>query len=126
MEPQLGYVADLWARIGMDDVIRLLEPEVAAHGDPGIQHALGPAQAHPVEGPQAVIDALQDRDRVLRLWQLFLEDYPLVVMPSSTIPPFAAGIDAREFEDFERIWNAQLPQLALPVLGCRHRRRHRR
>lgn len=116
--PELGYVADLWARIGMDDVIRLLEPEVAAHGDPGIQHALGLwRKAHPVKGPQSVIDALQDRDRVLRLWQLFLEDYPLVVMPSSTIPPFAAGIDAREFEDFERIWNAQLPQLALPVLG---------
>jgi len=116
--PELGYVADVWARIGMDDIIRLLEPEVAAHGDPDIQHALGLwRKAHPVKGPQAVIDALQDRDRVLRLWQLFIRYYPLIVMPSSTIPPFAAGIDAREFEDFERIWNAQLPQLAPPVLG---------
>ena len=63
------------------------------------------------------LDALVDRDHVLRLWQVFLEDYPLMVMPSSDVPAFEVDEDIRDFESYQRLWRAQWPQLALPVLG---------
>jgi amidase len=116
--PDMGYVAVLWARIAMDDVIRALEPAIAEHGEPGIQKAIGFwRQGFPPAGPQAVLDALIERDRILRLWQLFLEDYPLVLMPSSGEPAFPQDLDIASFAAYQRIWAAQLPQLLVPVLG---------
>lgn len=116
--PELGAVADLWAKLAMDDVIAGLEPAVAQDGDDGIKQALGLwRQIHPPAGPQGVLDALAERERLLRLWQLFLEDVPLVVMPSSGEPPFPVGYDCRDLNTTQHIWQAQLPQLAIPVLG---------
>lgn len=116
--PELGNTADLWAKLGMDDVIRNLEPGIAEHGDEAIRKGVGFwRQGSPPAGPQTVLDALIERERLLRLWQLFLEDYPLIVMPSSGEPAFPVGLDIQDFASYERIWAAQLPQLAIPVLG---------
>ncbi len=116
--PELGTVADLWPKLAMDDVIRSLEPAIAEHGDEGIKQSIALwRQAFPPAGAQGVLDALVERERLLRLWQLFLEDYPLIVMPSSGERAFPVGLDTRDFSSFERIWSAQLPQLAVPVLG---------
>ncbi len=38
-------------------------------------------------------------------------------MPSSGEPPFPVGYDCRDLATAQRIWRAQLPQLAIPVLG---------
>ena len=116
--PELGEVADLWAKIGMDDVIGSLEGPIEEYGDDGIKAAVGFwRQGSPVVGPQGVLDALMARDRFSRLWQLFLEDYPLIVMPSSGEPAFPINLDTAGFEAYQRLWRAQLPQLVLPVLG---------
>ena len=116
--PELGAVADLWPKLAMDDVIRSLEPGIAEHGDDGIRTAIGLwREAFPPAGAQSVLDALVERERLLRLWQLFLEDYPLILMPSSGEPGFPVDLDIEDFRAFERIWAAQLPQLAVPVLG---------
>jgi len=116
--PELGEVADLWAKIAMDDVIAALEGPVAEQGDEGIKAAVGYwRQGFPPIGPQGVLDALMERDRLGRLWQLFLEDYPLIVMPSSGEPAFPNNLDIEGFEAYQRLWTAQLPQLVLPVLG---------
>lgn len=116
--PELGATADLWAKIGMDDVIKNLEPGIAEHGDDGIRKGVGFwRQGSPPVGAQGVLDALVERERLLRLWQLFLEDYPLIVMPSSGEPAFPVGLDIQDFASYERIWAAQLPQLVVPVLG---------
>ncbi len=116
--PELGHVADLWAKLAMDDVIAALEPQVAAHGDDGIKRGLAFWRGvYASTGPQEVLDALAERERLLRLWQLFLEDIPLIVMPSSGEPPFPVGYDIRDQATTDLMWRAQLPQLAIPVLG---------
>lgn len=116
--PELGHVADLWAKLAMDDVIAKLEPVVAKQGDDGIKQALRFWRAlHPPKTARDVLDALVERDRLLHRWQLFFEDFPLIVMPSSGEPPFPVGHDIRDQATTERIWRAQLPQLAIPVLG---------
>jgi amidase len=116
--PELGHTADLWGRLGMDDVIKALEPLIAAHGDEGIRRGVGFwRDGYPAAGAQGVLDALAERDRLLRVWQVFMEDYPLVVMPSSGEPAFPVDQDIKDFESYQRLWRAQLPQLVIPVLG---------
>lgn len=111
-------MADHWAKLAMDDVIARLEVAAAQDGDDGIQQALGLwRQMHPPAGPQGILDALMERERLLRLWQLFLEETPLSVMPSSGEPPFPVGSDCRDLATAQHIWQAQLSQLAIPVLG---------
>lgn len=116
--PELGAVADLWPKLAMDDFIRTLEPGMAEHGGEGIRKAVGFwRQAFPPAGAEGVLAALTERDRLARLWQLFFAEYPLVLMPVSGEQAFPVGLDLESFAAFERIWTAQLPQLAVPVLG---------
>lgn len=116
--PELGELADHWAKVAMDDVIRSLEGPISEYGDAGIKAAVGFwRQGSPLAGSQMTLDALAERDRFARLWQLFLEDYPLIVMPSSGEPAFPNNLDTKGFAEYQRLWKAQLPQLAIPVLG---------
>jgi amidase len=116
--PELGVVADLWAAIAMDDAIAALEPAVQQYGDEGIKRALGLWRAlHPARDARQVLDALARRDRLLRLWELFLVDRPLVVTPVSNEPPFTVGLDVVDAPTTRRLMDAQIMQLAVPVLG---------
>jgi amidase len=116
--PELGAVADLWAAIAMEDTIAALEPAAAHYGDDGIKRALGLWRAvHPPRDARLVLDGLAQRDRLLRLWELFLEDRPLVVTPTSNEPAFPVNLDLVDATTTRRIMNAQIMQLVVPVLG---------
>ena len=60
---------------------------------------------------------LTRRATLLRDWMVFLETYPVVVMPVCGELPFAVGLDLKDDASFARVWRAQLPQIALPFLG---------
>jgi len=116
--PELGAVADLWAAIAMEDVIAALEPAATQYGDAGIKEALGLWRAvHPPRDLRHVLDGLAQRDRLLRLWELFLEERPLVVTPASNEPAFPVDLDRVDADTTRRIMRAQIMQLAVPVLG---------
>jgi amidase len=116
--PELGVVADLWAAIAMDDAIAALEPPVQRYGDEGIKRALGLWRTlHPVRDARHVLAGLTERDRLLRLWELFLVERPLVVTPVSNEPPFPVDVDLVDAATTGRLMAAQIVQLAVPVLG---------
>jgi amidase len=116
--PELGAVADLWAAIAMEDTIAALEPTVAQYGDAGIKQALGLWRAvHPPRDVRFVLEGLAQRDRLLRLWELFLEERPLVVTPASNEPAFPVDLDLVDADTTRRIMRAQIMQLVVPVLG---------
>jgi len=116
--PELGAVIDLWSRIAMDDVIAGLEPSVAKWGDQAIKTSLGLWRAvYPVREARDVLEALADRDRLLRLWQLFLEERPLILTHSCGELPFEVGLDLVDAPTTGRMMKAQSTQLAVPVLG---------
>lgn len=116
--PELGAAADLWGAIAMDDTIAALEPAAAQYGDEGIKRALGLWRAvFPARDARHVLEALAQRDRLLRLWELFLEERPLVVSPASNEAPFPVDLDLVDVATTERIMRAQIMQLAVPVLG---------
>lgn len=109
---------DLWAQLAMDDVIAGLEPMVEKHGDHGIRTSLGLwRKAFPASGPQQMIEAMMERDRLLRLWQLFLEERPLILTHTSAELPFKVGLDLVDVATTQRMIRAQSTELAVPVLG---------
>ncbi|MDW3207875.1 MAG: amidase family protein [Alphaproteobacteria bacterium] len=69
------------------------------------------------EGFEPLMDALQARYRLVREWQMFLADTPLVLLPVSAEPPFPDQLDVQSPDAFDRVAEAQLVQIALPLAG---------
>ncbi len=64
-----------------------------------------------------ILDALQRRASLLREWQVFLEEYPVLLCPVSGELPFPDLLDVESPEAFDRIIEAQLTQVGLPLMG---------
>ena len=62
-------------------------------------------------------DALQARAGFSREWNLFLERYPVALMPVSAEPPFPDLLDLESPEAFDRVIEAILPQVGLPLMS---------
>ena len=104
----------LWLGAGYEAQLASAERE----GDPGAiniltQHA---AVARSID-PAGYIQILNRRTTIVRLWQEFLEHTPVVLMPVSAELPFADGQDMKGAEAFQAVWEAQMPQIGLPVIG---------
>jgi amidase len=116
--PEFGTVIDLWPRIAMDDINAGLVPMVEKYGDRGIRTSLDLwCKSLPALGAKDMIDALMERDRLLRLWQLFLEERPLILTHSCAELPFKVGLDLVDVPTTQHMMSAQSTQLAVPVLG---------
>jgi amidase len=63
------------------------------------------------------MDALQKRNTLVRAWNLFLEQYPVLICPVSAETPFPDLLDVASPEGFERVIEAQLTQVGLPFVG---------
>ena len=62
-------------------------------------------------------EVLRHRATLVRTWRRFMADYPVVLMPVSTELPFGRDEDLDGEAPLERIWRAQVAQIAIPVLG---------
>ncbi|WP_419899692.1 amidase family protein [Roseomonas sp. USHLN139] len=62
-------------------------------------------------------DALQARAGFTRQWQMFLKNYPVVLLPVCSELPFADLLDVESPEAFDRVIEAQLVQVGLPLMG---------
>lgn len=116
--PDLARVADLWHPIGLTDLNLSLRPLLKEAGDPGIERFIehwwelvGGADL------PGYLAAVAERDTLVRRWNLFLEDRPIVVMPSCTETALPVNIDIRDLAGTRRTLDALRFQLVLPVLG---------
>jgi len=64
-----------------------------------------------------LLNALQSRAGLIREWSLFLQKYPILLCPVSGQLPFPQQYDVSSEQNFEAAMQAQLPQIALPLLG---------
>jgi amidase len=64
-----------------------------------------------------VMVALQRRATLVREWEVFLQTHPILICPVSGELPFDQQSDVRSEADFLRIYEAQLTQRGLPVMG---------
>jgi amidase len=66
---------------------------------------------------QSFMGILQKRVGLIRTWEQFLGDYPLVLCPVSAKLPFYDQSDVESSESFRQILEAQLTQIGLPFLS---------
>jgi len=64
-----------------------------------------------------LMEALQQRMKLARVWQQFLTEYPVLLCPVSAEPPFPDQLDVESAESFRRVLEAQMTQIALPFMG---------
>lgn len=68
-------------------------------------------------GFRSLMEALQARAGLVRQWELFLRDYPVVLCPVSGELPFDQQLDVSSEVAFARVFEAQLTQRAVPAIG---------
>jgi amidase len=116
--PPLREAADwnrkLWLGDGYEAQLATAEKE----GDPGALACLRGNRAKVTPFDQADFSkALTRRATLAREWLLFLEKYPVLLMPVSGELPFPDQLDIKDDASFARVWRAQLTQIAIPFLG---------
>lgn len=116
--PPLRAAVPIQITLWLGDGYQALVDAAAREGDPGAITALaGQREFARALGPQDVTRALQHRLAIVRAWQLFLERYPLVLLPISAELPFPNDLDLQGRDSYERVWRAQLTMIALAVTG---------
>jgi amidase len=116
--PHLARVEELWHPIGLPDLNLSLRPLLKDGGDPGIERFV--EAWFEMKGSADLttyLDALAERDTILREWNAFMESYPVIVMPSCPEVALPVGVDVEGRDGAARLLNALRFQLVLPVLG---------
>jgi amidase len=104
----------LWLGDGYEAQLEAAEKE----GDPGALACLrgNRNKVFPLDAA-GLSAALAIRATITRKWLLFLEQYPVVLMPVSGELPFPDQLDRKDEASFARVWHAQLTQIAIPFMG---------
>ncbi|MEX0281811.1 MAG: amidase family protein [Arenibacterium sp.] len=115
--PPLRAAADINARLWMAEA-RSVAQMVDREGDADAQFVFARmTEDSPEMDMAALMAALQARVDLIRQWETFLTDTPVLLCPSSGELPFAQQRDVQSKEDFAAIMEAQLIQRALPAVG---------
>lgn len=104
----------LWLGDGFDGLAEAADRE----GDTGALTVINAHRAEAASWPLDIVArALKRRAQIARAWRQCLHRHRLLIMPVSAELPFAAGLDQQGAEGFQRVWRAQLTQIALPLTG---------
>lgn len=116
--PPLREAAALQTRLWLGDGYEAMLEAAEREDDPG---ALAVLRFH-AETARGIDKAafsgiLTRRNTLARMWNVFLDTTPVVLLPVSAELPFAQDLDLRGDAAFARVWEAQMTQIALPILG---------
>ena len=116
--PHFAEGADLWRQLVMDDLRRGGEAAVHGTGDAGVRSALAGYMAGlpPLDRDQT-LDALTRRFSLCRDWAVFLDRYPVLLMPNSWQRQFPIDADIGPPEQVQRLMAAQSPLLGTAMMG---------
>jgi amidase len=116
--PALREAAELQTTIWFGDGFQGMLDAAEREGDPGALACLR-GNVRKLEGFEngGLSRALVRRSTFVRDWQMFLQDYAVVLMPVSGELPFPDHLDVKDDESFERVWRAQMPQIGIPFMG---------
>ena len=116
--PPLQEAAVLQTRLWLGDGYEAQLAMAEREGDPGALACLrgNRDKVFPFDATDYA-KALTRRATLTREWLLFLEKYPVLLMPVSGELPFADQLDRKDEASFTRVWHAQLTQIAIPFFG---------
>jgi amidase len=116
--PPLREAAELQTLLWLGDGFAAMLEAAEREGDPGALACLRGNQ--PTVQPfdmAAFSKTLTRRATLVRQWQLFFEQYAVVLMPVSGELPFPDHLDRHDEASFQRVWRAQMPQVGIPFMG---------
>jgi amidase len=116
--PPMREAAELQTKLWLGDNFEGQLAAAEREGDPGALACLrgNRAKVFPFDA-DALSRTLTRRATLAREWLLFLEQYPVLLMPVSAELPFPDQLDTRDEASFKRVWQAQLPMIAIPFMG---------
>lgn len=116
--PPMRAAARINATLWMAETLFSADKLIAREGDEEAQFVfnLMSEDTGPVD-LEEVMSALQERAGLVREWELFLQRYPVLICPVSGELPFDQQLDVNSETDFFRVFDAQLTQRGLPVIG---------
>lgn len=118
--PDYRELAQLWVDIVAYELgpSQPLGRAIEKFGDLAVRNIVRGKMAH--AGPmndRLFIERMAERTGQLRAWNMFLERYPILLMPVSNEPPFVDQGDQMGDEEFGKILAAQRTLNAVGVLG---------
>ena len=116
--PMVKEAAEAGMRCLFGEAKVLLDADIRKYGSPTINKIFDDYYAYfePYEG-DTLIRAMAERARYLRAWNLFLEDYPLVVTPFMFAPTFAWDRDTQGPEGVREVLGSALYSYAFNFMG---------
>jgi amidase len=116
--PPMREAADWQTKLWLGDGYQAQLEAAEKEGDPGALACLRGNRSKVFPFDQASFSkALTRRATLLREWLLFLEKYPVLLIPVSGELPFPDRLDREDDASFARVWRAQLTQIAIPFMG---------
>ena len=116
--PPFREAARLQGTLWMAEYHRGANKAIAEEADPDANFIIEQMQAlSPAPDLNDLMDTLQARMVLVRQWQTFLAEIPLLLCPVSAELPFADQLDVESPEAFRRVMEAQLTQIGLPLMG---------
>lgn len=116
--PPMREAADWQTKLWLGDGYQAQLEAAEREGDPGALACLRGNRAKVTPFDQAAYaKALTRRATLTREWLLFFETYAVLLTPVSGELPFPDNLDLKDEASFKRVWDAQLPQIAIPFMG---------
>lgn len=123
--PPITEPARAWFRAGSTELEIFLDPVVQAYGSDDIKKVFRYFfQASEILDRDGYARELADRNRMLREWNLFLDQHPLVLCPFLMMPTYRWDFDVQDYDSFAHwldaaVWSFGVNYLGLPagVLG---------
>ena len=116
--PHFAEVSAMQFHMVMNDMRRGGEPFMREHGDDALRNALSHYMAiNPVWNRDQYLEAMTRRFNIARDWAVFLERYPVLLMPNSWERQFPIDDDQHSAERTAQILLAQAPLLSTATLG---------
>jgi len=116
--PPMREAAELNTKLWLGDGFETQLANAEREGDPGALACLRGIRPKVVPFDQDTVSrALTRRMTLTREWLLFFERYAVLLTPVSGELPFSDHLDCKDEASFARVWEAQLPQIAIPFMG---------
>jgi len=116
--PDLHEPARLQAVLWLAEFRRGAAAAVEQENDPDAQFVYSQMiRRCPAPDLNDVLDCLQMRVSYMRTWQKFFAKHSVLLCPISAEAPFPNNLDVQSPESFDRVFDAQLLQIAPPFMG---------
>jgi amidase len=108
----------MWNQQLMQDMRRGGQPAIEAMGDAAVKSALkGYMHGLPDWSRDQYLDSLTRRMVIARDWSVFLNRYPVLLMPNSWQRQFPVDADSVSVDRVKQLMAAQSPLLGTAILG---------